>query len=321
MNIAVDFGHTLSGANYGAVGILNESDETRNIGKPLIQYLEQLGHKVTNITVDKASSNSQSINQRVNKANAQSFDLIVSVHLNAFNGKAFGVEVLTYQGKQMDSANRILKNIEKLGYTNRGIKNGTSPRRLGIINSTKSPSMIVECFFCDNQGDVGRYIPNDVAKAIAEGITSQTIDSGVSDKVEVTKPSIDSKPSMQPINNIKVKLIGKDITTKGFLEDGINYMNINDSYFSIREVLENLQLDVSWEVNTVVAKFKNDYTIPKDNVSVNLLGNVIQVEAINKEDTYCLKLDGAYIPIREIFETMGLKVGYDSKSKTIMVTE
>ena len=52
-----------------------------------------------------------------------------------------------------------------------------------------------------------------------------------------------------------------------------------------------------------------------------LLGNRIDVDAILHEDKHCLKIDNAYIPIRDIFETMQFKVDYDSNNKRIVVSE
>ena len=214
LRIGVDFDHTLQGKNFGALGILAESVETRKVGFPLIDDLKALGHEVINVTVDYANSTSESIGKRINKANSSNLDILISVHLNAYNGEAFGVEVLTYNGRYMVEADRILKNIEKLGYKNRGIKNGTSPRKLGVINSTNMPSMIVEVFFCDNKGDVNNYSPNQIARAIAEGVTHQSLN----DKQIVEKPNypIIPTPTIQH-DKINLMVISKYVVVKGFL--------------------------------------------------------------------------------------------------------
>ena len=95
LRIGVDFGHTLQGKNFGALGILAESVETRKVGFPLIDDLKALGHEVINVTVDYANSTSESIGKRINKANSSNLDILISVHLNAYNGEAFGVLTLT----------------------------------------------------------------------------------------------------------------------------------------------------------------------------------------------------------------------------------
>lgn len=226
MKIAVDMGHTIGGPNYGAVGILKESIETRTLGNLVIKHLENLGHEVVDITVDHASSNADSINKRVNKANASNVDLVISLHFNIGGGAGHGVEAYTYQGKQLDEAIRVVEEISKLGYRNRGVKNGTTPRRLGIVNSTRAKSILVECMFIDNQDDVSRYNADLMAKAIVKGITGQEID-------KVTD-------SIGKGDKVKIKKNGKLAEVKGYLENGTNYVEV-------RDLFERLGYKVSWD--------------------------------------------------------------------------
>lgn len=214
MFIGIDMGHTVSGANYGAVGILKESEQTRVLGNKIINLLKGLGNTVINCTVDKAMSNTDSITKRINKANSQRLDLFVSVHFNASNGSGNGTEVLTANGKYMIEADRILKNISDIGFKNRGIKDGTSPRRIGVINSTKSRALLVEVCFVDNKSDAERYKLNvdNIAKAIVEGITGNSIsmnndigdDEDMIPKTVKLSACVDSKIRDQMIEQIKL---------------------------------------------------------------------------------------------------------------------
>ncbi|MNP19806.1 Sporulation-specific N-acetylmuramoyl-L-alanine amidase [compost metagenome] len=113
-------------------------------------------------------------------------DLYISIHLNAFNGQAYGTEVYTYNAVKRDRAVRVLNNIVGLGYTNRGIKDGSS---LYVIRNTKMESMLIECCFIDNSGDMSKFNSDKMAKAIAEGIHGNSI------IVE------DPKPVIQPIDS------------------------------------------------------------------------------------------------------------------------
>ena len=175
MIIGFDMGHTVEGANYGAVGIIKESEETRNLGYKIIRYIESLGHRVINCTVDRAVSNSDSLNTRVKKANAQRLDIFVSIHFNSGGGK--GSEVLTYKGRVLPEAERVLSGLFKVGFLNRGIKNGTYPRKLAVINNVNYRSMIIEVCFVDNIIDVELYKKNidKIAKIIAEEIVGERI--------------------------------------------------------------------------------------------------------------------------------------------------
>ena len=87
MRIGWDNGHGIDGfPNSGAVGIISESKEDRVLGNKIIAKLRALGHTVYNCTVDKPLSNSQSINRRVELANAQKLDIFVSLHFNSCGG-------------------------------------------------------------------------------------------------------------------------------------------------------------------------------------------------------------------------------------------
>ncbi|MEG0370865.1 MAG: N-acetylmuramoyl-L-alanine amidase [Clostridium sp.] len=172
MRIGIDMGHTLNPANYGAIGIKNESEETRAVGKKLIGYLECMGNKVVDVTVDYANSKSESLRERVAKANAQPLDFFVSLHFNAFDGKRNGSEIYTYRGKRLPQAVRVLDNLSKLGFKNNGIFDGS---KLYVIKKTKAPAMLVEIAYIDSPIDMKIYNDDLVARAIAEGITGQKI--------------------------------------------------------------------------------------------------------------------------------------------------
>ena len=82
-------------------------------------------------------------------------DFIVSLHCNAFNGRASGTEALYYhkseKGKKMAE---ILLNhlVEHLKLPDRGIKPKTAEDRGGLLlRYTKAPCLIAEPFFIDNR--------------------------------------------------------------------------------------------------------------------------------------------------------------------------
>lgn len=183
MLIGIDMGHTLSGPNYGAVGIVKESEETRFIGKKLIDILKKEGHTVVDCSVDAASSNSDSLSKRVEKANkkynGQNLDLFVSIHFNASNTQGHGTEVYTYNARQFPQAKNVLDKLVRLGLSNRGIKNGS---HLYVIKNTKAQAMLVEICFCDNVTDVNIYNKNKniIPLKIAEGILGKSINDTIS---------------------------------------------------------------------------------------------------------------------------------------------
>ncbi|WP_291562133.1 MULTISPECIES: N-acetylmuramoyl-L-alanine amidase [unclassified Clostridium] len=168
MKIAIDCGHTLGGADYGAVGVKAESVLTREVGTRVISKLKALGHTVINCTIDNCNNLGKSLAYRVNKANTNNVDLFISIHFNCFNGQAHGTEVFTWGGEQFQEATRVLNNLVGFGYANRGIKDGSN---LYVIRNTRARSMLIECCFCDNREDMNKYDAEKMANAIVEGIT------------------------------------------------------------------------------------------------------------------------------------------------------
>ena len=168
----VDCGHTLSGADTGAVGCGKlEQNLTREVGSKVIAKLQALGHTVVNCTVDYASTLSESLAARVNKANNSGGDLYICIHFNASNGQGHGTEVFTYNGKELPQARNTLNNIVALGYTNRGIKSAN----LYVINHTNMDAMLIECCFIDNASDMSKYNAENFANAIVKGLVGTTV--------------------------------------------------------------------------------------------------------------------------------------------------
>lgn len=171
--IGIDCGHSLNSYDYGAVGIRNESDLTREVGRRVIDLFRQNGHEVVDCTVDNCNSLSDSLYRRYNKANENNCDYYISIHFNAFNGSAKGTEIL-YTSSPDDKMQRILNNIVGLGYVNRGLKKDT--RGLAVLRNTVMKAMLIECCFCDNSEDMNRYNPDLLAKAIVEGFLGRNVD-------------------------------------------------------------------------------------------------------------------------------------------------
>lgn len=167
MRIGINCGHTLKKAGSGAIGIINESLETRNVGNALIELLKNNGNEVINCTIDQADTQNAYLVKSVELANQQELDCFISIHFNAGGGK--GTEIYTYKGKEYEEAIKICENIKGLGFNNRGIKDGSN---LYVIRKTKAKSMLIEICFVDSD-DADRYLeigPVKFAEAIYEGV-------------------------------------------------------------------------------------------------------------------------------------------------------
>lgn len=177
MKIGINCGHTVSGQpGCGTVDLIDESVETRAVGRKLITLLKQAGHTVYDCTNDYAPSTSSNLIQIVEMANAHPLDLFVSIHFNAGGGK--GTEAFTYGGKSFVEAERTCKKLEEIGFNNRGIKDGS---KLAVIRNTNAKAMLIEVCFADTKTDIDLYKrvgSEAVASAIAEAIIGQKIQTG-----------------------------------------------------------------------------------------------------------------------------------------------
>jgi len=185
----VNAGHGMKpNGTVGAVGILDESTENRNVARELIAYLKQEGHTVTDTTVDSGDVNTI-LKEIVAKCNAQTADLNISIHFNSFDKVANGVEVFGYNDKNKTIGDRIVANIASFGFKNRNFKTNTN---LAFLRDTKKPSLLIEVCFVDNKDDAELYKKTGhkaIAKAIAEGILNKKIQDPV-----IEKPVADNAP-------------------------------------------------------------------------------------------------------------------------------
>ena len=182
MRINIHAGHNPKGKiACGAVGLIDESTENRNVVKELKYYLEKEGHTVFDCTCDNGTSKSDVINKIAAKSNSNNVDLDISIHFNSGandktgNSKSTGTECLIYNTANNKEviAKRICANIAQLGFKNRGVKIRTD---LSILKKTKAPCILVECCFVDDFDDVKLYNAKSIAKAIAQGILNKTIE-------------------------------------------------------------------------------------------------------------------------------------------------
>lgn len=210
----IDCGHTLSGGDTGAIGCGKlEQNLTREVGSKVIAKLQALGHTVVNCTVDYASTLSESLAARVNKANNAGGDLYVCIHFNASNGAGHGTEVFTYNGKELTQARNVLNNICALGYTNRGIKSAN----LYVINHTNMNAMLIECCFIDNASDMSKYNAENFANAIVKGLVGTTTSTTTNTNTGSTTNTTNSNynPHLEDLQQAYNNQYGKNIYVDG----------------------------------------------------------------------------------------------------------
>ena len=163
MKIGINAGHTKLSKGTGASGILNESKETRKIAYEVMKQLADTQHEVIPLVYDKSNDN---LKAAVTDANNKKLDLFVSIHLNAGGGQ--GCEVYTYKCAKLGQATKVLGEMKKLGFRNRGIKDGTN---FYVVRNTLMPALLIEVCFVDNPNDAQLYKKVGVEK-IAQAIVN-----------------------------------------------------------------------------------------------------------------------------------------------------
>lgn len=162
---AIDISHNVVN-DTGATGIRKEDELTKEVGLKVIDKLNKMNYEVVNVLPKTAVSVRDSLQQRVDKANAAKVDYYVSIHFNAYNGAAKGTEVYSISEEGRKMAQKVVDNISALGYTNRGVKSN----EFFVLVNTDAPAILIECAFIDNAEDMLRYNPEALADAIVRGI-------------------------------------------------------------------------------------------------------------------------------------------------------
>ena len=149
--VFLDAGH--GGYDPGASGFgYKEKDFTLSITNKVKKHLER--HNIT-VILSRNSDVNPSLTERTNKANANKVDVSVSIHCNAFNGVAKGVETFHYTYGSTNStklATCIQNSVINAGLynTNRGVK----AANLHMCRETNMPSCLIETAFIDNAADI-----------------------------------------------------------------------------------------------------------------------------------------------------------------------
>lgn len=168
---AIDFGHGTA-FDGGAVGIRREEDLIVEVGNLVVNYLKVLGHKVVEVRPARASSLTDSLQQRCFKANNLRCDIFVSIHFNAYNGQVYGTEVCYFSKAGQKVGLPVVNEIAKLGFNNRGMKYRDN---LYVLKRTNMPAILIEGCFIDSARDMRLFNAPAMARAIVKGLTGKDV--------------------------------------------------------------------------------------------------------------------------------------------------
>lgn len=172
----------------GASGYLDEVNEARRVVEETARLLREEGVEVDTYHDNESHSQDENLNRIVNHHNAQSRQLDVSVHFNAYQTTSTPMGVECLYVTQDVLAGRVSDAIARVtGLPNRGAKYRGD---LFFLNSTDKPSVLVETVFVDSKADSSVYDERfaSVCSALASALAGQQIAPGPTPPEPGTEP-------------------------------------------------------------------------------------------------------------------------------------
>ena len=179
IKIYIDQGHNPSPPNTGAEGNgVREQDISYEVGQRLYQLLSQNPNFEARLSrptrqTQLGTSNSSSLQARVNEANSWGADYFISIHTNAsVSPNATGTEVLVYKSPSVATnlaEDVLIGVVDASGFPNRGIKQRPG---LYVLRKTNMPAILVELGFISNPEEAALMSnnPSLFARGIYNGI-------------------------------------------------------------------------------------------------------------------------------------------------------
>src|SRR5262245_42396906 len=198
MRIVISSGH----GKYirGASGYLDEVNEARRVVECVAEFLRAANVDVKTFHDDVSNDQSENLERIVDFHNAQTRDLDVSVHFNAYQTtpNPMGTETLfVTQHDLAETMSRAISNAA--GFINRGPKKRTD---LYFLNNTDEPAILIETCFVDSLADAQTYEAEfeNICQAIASTISGETV---------VAPPEPDVPPQPEPPPSFGRPTIGR----------------------------------------------------------------------------------------------------------------
>lgn len=165
--VFIDPGH--GGNDSGAVGVngLLEKNINLEVSKKVASLLKKQGLEVK---LSRENDTTLSLKQRTSSANEWKADCFVSIHCNAYNGSAKGIEAFSYNTSTNDLASAVHSQVlaTKAYTVNRGLKTAS----FYVLRNSNMRATLIELAFIDNQEDAKILTSkqDELALGIAKGI-------------------------------------------------------------------------------------------------------------------------------------------------------
>jgi len=282
MKIGLRYGHSIN--CKGASKIIDEVNSCKELYYLVKDLLQSKGHTIIDCN-SNASTESGELNEGTNKADNNNVDIYITLHMNAYNGVAKGVECWTYNSDNslaIGIGNKICKNISSLGTQNRGMKYDTGKHDL---NSCRMQSIIVESLFCDNQDDVNifRDKKEQIARAIANAIDSNI---NLNNSTEIDEMSYEGKQEVDNKITVYSHSTDPNVLYKYYYELNGKWTTVTD-WQELNRCSFMPRQKGAYKVVCHV-KFKNNKTETEDAY------NFVTINIKDKPSIYNMKVNGAY---------------------------
>jgi peptidoglycan hydrolase-like protein with peptidoglycan-binding domain len=175
-SFAISSGHSTK--CRGAAGYLDEVDEATRVVDQVGALLKNAGVPVKTFHDTVSTSQNENLNRIVNWHNAQSRELDVSIHFNAYQTTTSPMGTECLYVTQAELSGKVSMLISEAGeFKNRGPKYRSD---LFFLNNTSKPAILIEVCFVDSKADANLYNDyfEDICLAISEAITGQSIQPG-----------------------------------------------------------------------------------------------------------------------------------------------
>lgn len=193
--VFLDAGH--GGTDPGAIGVNNllEKDINLQVTKKVEALLKKQG---IDVKLSRTDDKFISLTERSNMANTWKADCFVSIHCNAFNKLAKGIE--TFSSSQNTS--NLAKDVhsELLNTKAYTLNRGTKTANYSVLTRTNMRACLVELGFIDNVDDAKILVEkqDDLALGIAKGICKF-----LNIEYKTTPVTPPAKPVTPPVNDSK----------------------------------------------------------------------------------------------------------------------
>jgi hypothetical protein len=205
MKIAMSSGH--GSAIQGASGSPcppehNEVAQARKIVDRTAELLRSVGVECVTFHDDVSDSQSENLDRIVSWHNQQTRDRDISIHLNAYDGSAHGVEMLYCSSSGEAFAIPMSAAVAQAGgLFNRGAKYRGD---LAFLNGTSKPAVLAEMHFCDNTSDCQKHDAAFEEICIALASSMSGVDIGDTPPPEPIEP-----PEPAPPEGSRVDILGR----------------------------------------------------------------------------------------------------------------